>query len=509
MIGNLIQSLPVRLFAWRSAVGPNNAWTNTGAKDTFRPIMSPALRAPRTVLLAGFCLMVSGLVCAHAAVSAQGGEFPVSGELVGDQTWPGAAINANGGWAIWQDPGIDGKGLGIGARRLDSGLNPSGAAFRFNSITPGDQEKPRIALLGDGGAVGVWQGGRQGFQNIYARFIRPDGTFATSDVLVNEPAFSKTLRRSTNWLVFRNNRPMNRTQRIKEIIDVKQERGAGPAVSVLNDGTVVVAYASGRKFSTNSQTLVHRFRWNGYRFITNSVLQYVPSVVDPMQDVYLQLFTSAGEKIGGEIRANQTTAFNQHSPVVAALSDGSFVVVWAGDQQRASNAVDVVARRFSPTGAPLEDEIVVNSSNVPCAAPSVAGSANGGFTVVWSQRDAVTKWDVYARAFSSSAVPVSDAFRLNEEVRGDQQAAQIASGTGGQLVVWTSMSQDGSREGVYGRWLNDGSIVTAEFRVNTTTHLRQFMPAVAADGGNRILAIWSSYQTLAGFDLFGQRYSAQ
>ena len=107
-------------------------------------------------------------------------------------------------------------------------------------------------------------------------------------------------------------------------------------------------------------------------------------------------------------------------------------------------------------------------------------------------------------------LPLGSPYVVNTERRGDQSGPRIASAPGGQLVVWTSMSQDGSREGVYGRWLNDGAVSSSEFRVNTTTFLRQFMPAVAADSSNRALVIWSSYQGDgdSGFDLFGQRYIA-
>jgi hypothetical protein len=51
------------------------------------------------------------------------------------------------------------------------------------------------------------------------------------------------------------------------------------------------------------------------------------------------------------------------------------------------------------------------------------------------------------------------------------------------LVVWTSLGQDGSREGVYGQFVHsDGSLVGGEFRVNTTTIGQQMQPAVVSDG---------------------------
>jgi len=469
--------------------------------------MSPALHFAKGLVLLVLLSAHPALTLGQGSFTPLGSEYAISGALNGDQTAPSLALNTTGGWVVWQDPGIDGKGLGIGGRRLDAALNPAGAAFRVNSIVTGDQERPSVALLNDGGAVVIWQGGRQGFQNIYARFIRPDGTFATADVLVNQPAYSNSFRMTTNWTVIRNNRSYNLRQRIKGNASARLERTLGAVVTSLSDGTVVAAYTSSRKYTTNVQSLVHKLRWTGMRFLTNSVLQYVPTVDNPMQDVYFQLFTSAGQKIGGEIRANQYTAFNQQSPSVAALSDGSFVLAWASDQQQGTNGIAIVARLFDHNGAALGDEFIVSMPGVVCGDPSVAPAAIGGFTIAWTQKEPATRLDVLARTYNASVLPLGEPFVVNNERRGDQSGPRLASAPGGQLAVWTSMSQDGSREGVYGRWLNDGAVAGGEFRVNTTTFLRQFQPAVAADGSNRALVIWSSYQSMAGFDLFGQRYN--
>ena len=76
-------------------------------------------------------------------------------------------------------------------------------------------------------------------------------------------------------------------------------------------------------------------------------------------------------------------------------------------------------------------------------------------------------------------------------------------------MVWTSLGQDGSREGVYGQFVHeDGSLVGGEFRVNTTTVSQQMQPVVASDGANQFLAVWTSFTPAApySFDLFAQRY---
>ena len=55
--------------------------------------------------------------------------------------------------------------------QLNGTLSGSGSSFRVNVQGAGDQENPRVTLLPGGGAAFVWQGGTNGFQHIYARFL--------------------------------------------------------------------------------------------------------------------------------------------------------------------------------------------------------------------------------------------------------------------------------------------------------------------------------------------------
>jgi hypothetical protein len=97
---------------------------------------------------------------------------------------------------------------------------------------------------------------------------------------------------------------------------------------------------------------------------------------------------------------------------------------------------------------------------------------------------------------------------VNTRLPGNQYAPRISSIGAEYLVVWTSLGQDGSREGVYGRFVHeDGSPVGGEIRVNTTTAGQQMHQAVASDGVSQFLAVWTSYTgSPYSFDLFAQRY---
>src|SRR6202012_4564956 len=114
---------------------------------------------------------------------------------------------------------------------------------------------------------------------------------------------------------------------------------------------------------------------------------------------------------------------------------------------------------------------------------------------------------VYARPFSSAGIGGS-VVRINTTVSGDQYAPRLSSIGLDYLTVWTSVGQDGSREGVYGQFIHsDGSLIGNELQVNTTTLNQQIQPVVVSDGIDQFLTIWTSYTGVPNtFDLFAQRY---
>ena len=420
------------------------------------------------------CLCVGLLLGLPAAVfgqigyySTNGTEYAVIGVLPGDQVFPDAAITTNGGFVVWQDNATDGSGWGISARQLDSTLSGTLSPFRVNVQGTNDQQNPRVALLKSGGAVFVWQGGQQGYQHIFARFLTPTNTFLTTTDLVVS--------------AFTNNFQIN------------------PAVATLNNSNVVVVWASFDQAGSSS-----------------------------LQDVYAKILSPTGQTISNEFLINQFTSYNQRTPSVAALAGGGFVVTWVSEQERVltpnlganvssstANAavtpsIDIYARLYASSGVPNGGEFIVNTDSNPCANPAVAAAADGGFMVTWDERDMVNltnDLDVYARPFSSAGVGGTTLI-VNSHLYGAQYAPRLSAIGSDYLIVWTSWGQDGSAEGVFGQFVhNNGLLVGGEFQVNTTSISRQIHPLVVSDGAGQFLAVWTSYTGQPySFDLFAQRY---
>jgi hypothetical protein len=385
-----------------------------------------------------------------STIHADGPQRGIAGALPGDQLHPQLSLNSGGGFIVWDDNVADGQGQGVRAAALDSNFSMVQAPFRVNQIRALDQERPQVALLNGGGAIFVWQGGPRSGQRIYARFLSSSNSWATGDTLVN--GFTRSFQ-------------------------------INPVVATLTDGNVVVAWSSFNQQSSNS-----------------------------FHDVYAQRFSSAGQKIGSEFLVNEFASYNQRTPAIAALSDGRFVLTWISEQQRQENSVDAYARIFNADATPAGGEFLVNGSvsNV-CANPSVA-ALGGGFIIAWGERDIFVRtngWNAFARTFNGAGSG-GEVQMLNSYTFGDQYAPRVSSSADGAFVLWTSLGQDGSREGIYGRFLDEnGGFSSEEFRVNTTTVNGQLHPGVAADHQGRYVAAWASFAGVTrGLDLAAQVYAS-
>jgi hypothetical protein len=384
---------------------------------------------------------------AAASLSAEGGEYQAAFALPGDQVHPAGSLNASGGYIVWNDNYTDGDGQGIAARQINANLSGARSTFRVNSIGAGDQENPNVALLANGSALFVWQGGVNGFQKIYARLLSPQGVFTGEDFMVNS---------------YTNNMQID------------------PVVTALGDGGAMVV-------------------WSCYGEDRS------------LFGVFGQRLSATGAKIGNEFRINQFTQFNQRSPAVATLSNGNFAVAWISEGQRNDDSVDLYARIFQPDGSALGNEFIVNTTTNICSSPTIAVLPDSFAIGWSSATSIVVgdTWDIFARNLGNDGSFLTPATRINSHTNGDQYAPKLAASGSSYLMVWTSRGQDSSREGVYSQLLdahlNPGGI---EFRVNTTTVSQQIQPTVISAPENRFIAIWSSFVGGANsFDLYAQRYS--
>ncbi len=225
------------------------------------------------------------------------------------------------------------------------------------------------------------------------------------------------------------------------------------------------------------------------------------------QGVYAGTFNARGVVRSGDVLVSETTAGDQTEPRVAALEDGSFVVVWV------QGGSTICFRQFDASANPIGDETRVNAVDDATArsGPQITALAEGGFYVAWtSEGEDGDAAGVFGRAYDADMVPtpaVAD-LQLNATTALDQTVTGITELADGRIVVtWTGEAADGDSTGSVGRVIEADGTIGAEFVVNTTTTGAQDAPRVAAlDDGGFVVTWMSDGEDGYGAGLFGQRY---
>lgn len=400
---------------------------------------------PTFNILVGLCAGVGDF---HGAITPQGGEYPLIGDIAGHQQQPAVVLRSSGGLVAWQNATGDSGGERIVVQPLGADLRGVGAPRVISqNITGQNDLNPAVAALPEGHSVVVWESGPRASQDVFIRFLNAQGQFL---------------------------------REIQAVNSYQSGVQSDAAVATMPDGTVLVVWASDGQDGSG-------------------------------EGIYGQRWNAIGAKLGGEFRVNQTTQQNQSRPAVAALGNGQFVVAWVGESVSGRNSSGApnlrrnVLARFVGTSDPSGNEFQLNEGNVVATEVSLATFASGGFVAAWTQRDEASTrniTEVHAREFAANGLPKGAGQRINTFLPGAQDSPALATVNTGALVVWSSFGQDAGGLGVRGRLLSGGT----EFGVNAQENLDQSTPAIASDGSHQLLAVWANTIRADHSILSAQRY---
>ena len=225
-------------------------------------------------------------------------------------------------------------------------------------------------------------------------------------------------------------------------------------------------------------------------------------------DVYARRYASSGAPVGSELRVNTSTTGDQYPAAVAMSPNGDYAVVWNGPS---TDTYDILGQRYAADGAPLGGEFRVNETTTGFQGrPSVAKDSQGNFVVAWETYflDG-SLMAVAARRYAANGDALGSEFRVNSYTTNHQQNVAVAyDPSGGFTVAWRSLGQDGSSYGVYARrFKKTGEPFGDDFRVNTYTTNSQSRPAIAL--GRNVVVTWTStLQDGSVTGVYGQAYRA-
>jgi hypothetical protein len=372
-------------------------------------------------------------------------EFQVNTTTTDDQYGYGVVMDQNGNFVVsWESFAQDGSSYGAFGRRFNADGTPATAEFQVNQYTTNDQGYPRIAGDPFGNFVVAWQSyGQDGDgAGIFARRFDHLGAPAGPEFAVN-----------------------TYTTGYQAQADVAADGG----------GNFVVVWNSTGQDGDGG-------------------------------GVFAQRFDNSGTRVGSEFKVNAYTTGDQQYPVVAMNGAGDFVVVWVGSGS--TSVKGIFARRFDAAGVAQGTEFQVNTAT-STDFPAVAMDQAGDFVVAWEGLAAGgSALDVLARRYDATGTALGPEFRVNTYTAGNQESADVAMDPSGNFIVaWESLNQDGDGSGAFGqRFDRFGTLVGVEFPINTYTTGAQTLPRVATSRRGDFVVEWSSLnEDGSNYGVFGRR----
>lgn len=373
------------------------------------------------------------------------------------------SLDTGGFVAVWKElGGADRSSTGIHGRIFAPDGTPAGDDFLVNSTTHLSQRMPDVTTLNDGNFVVVWEDAGSDF-SIRGRVFGPDGTPLGADFIIND---STTGHQNT------------------------------PDVAALADGGFVVTWQGASVQDGSGAAIVAR------TFNSDGTPRTLPDGT-PRPDVPV----------------NTTTPGNQLDPAVTGLDDGGFAILWRDYSKSAPDfwGTGIRGRVFNSDGAAPDDDFVVPSAMWNSqVAPGVTRLADGRFVAVWQDGSSTggdtSGWAVRARFFNPDGTTTGDDFVVSSITAGGQGVPDVtALGNGGFVVAWSDSSGelgDSNGESIHSRaFAADGTPLTDDFRVNTTTPGHQGPPKVAAVGDHGFVIAWDD--TPGGNVVRAQLFSLQ
>jgi len=217
--------------------------------------------------------------------------------------------------------------------------------------------------------------------------------------------------------------------------------------------------------------------------------------------IFGKLFDSIGNVIKEEFMVNQTTENSQTLPSVAVDSSGNFAVTWTSQTTDGLNLeTNVYAKLYDKNGDTLKEEFEVNTYKVGNQSnSSVDMTPSGGFVIAWQSYSFGIENGhngISAKIFDAGGNVVKDEFFINTYNENYHTNPSISiNGNGYFVIVYTSLEQDGDKEGIYAKIFDvTGSLFKSEFIVNEYTTDTQDKPSVTIDDNENIIVTWQSFR---------------
>lgn len=324
------------------------------------------------------------------------GEFLVNTTTANDQTYSAVGALSDGGYVIaWVSQGQDGDGTGIYAQHYASSGAKVGGEFRVNTATGGSQSSPYVVGLEGGGFVVSWTSGSDNQATIHLQRYDATASPVGGEASLSGYGENSTLAALSNggFVITYVTFDSSTSGTYGIVYDASGTATSGPFLI----NTTTASQQQGDSVAATSD--------GGFVASWHSYGQDTPD----SWGVYFQRFDAQGNKLGGEVQVNTSTAGDQYGGELAVLKDGSIVVSY-------TDANALVLRHFNSSGAPIGSEVNISDAMTG----TVQTLPDGGFLVTYQSHDAPGSLGLLGQRFDASLHAVGSSFVINETTAGDQ-----------------------------------------------------------------------------------------
>ena len=202
------------------------------------------------------------------------------------------------------------------------------------------------------------------------------------------------------------------------------------------------------------------------------------------EGIFGRLYDNQGTAIAAEFQINSNTPDEQSNPAVAALSDGSFVVVWRSNNQD-SGSWGVYQQRYDAVGNKLGGEELVNTEeNLAQEHPKVA-AIDGIYVVVWQSINDQYDLNIFLQRYDNAGTLLGTEKIVNKHETGPQIRSNVVFLKDNKFVVLWEGRGVGDDWGIFAKIYNSSAgVVKEDFLVNKlTANKQEFVDATAIEDG--------------------------
>ena len=225
---------------------------------------------------------------------------------------------------------------------------------------------------------------------------------------------------------------------------------------------------------------------------------------------------NAGADVGPAFPVNRSLVNFAEHPTVALRDDGAFMILW---QAIFMDASDIVGRAYDTFGGGLTGDTRFNATSAGDQIyPDIDVLSDGTYAIVWASNDQ-DGYGIFGQMVDSTGVTVGSEFQVNTVITGNQEFPSIAAASDeGFIVSWADYGQDGDFAGEYAQLFTTSGMKTGpEVQVNTTTSLfQQFGDVSWNRSDHKVASTWQSgerhvvtSQDGSDYGVYQQRFSAK